>query len=436
MSRSRGKLGNRRLYGALAVAAVMIAGCGSDDKASTTTAAPTTDAETTATNAAAATTAAATTAPTGGSSEELKLLMSVPLTGDNAEIGKNMEKGAQLAAKAINDAGGIADGPHKGATLKIEAIDDQTSTEAATTIAAKFVQDKSYWAFTGFMTSAQAQAAAVVVEADKLPVFSAYAGADFLTTEADNIIVMSQPLGNYARAAVDYVVKKYGAKKIGVIAGDYSYLDSYYIGMDDWTNKLGVTWEKQIFTAGTVDFSPLLTNLENDGVDVILTGGLEGEAGQIIAQARQAGMKQPYVDLSGAGWQATYFKAAGDSAIGTIAQDAAPIIPEAGSVPDTIQKAFTAEFNEPMTTPSMYAYDTVIAIAAATAAGAENRKDLLTTVLKVKEDGTLGPIEFSPDLQKTVSTTMFTEVTGTTVSDRKAVAYYKLNNDLTVERTD
>ena len=85
-----------------------------------------------------------------------------------------------------------------------------------------------------------------------MAIFAAYAGADFLTTESDNVIVMSQPLGNYARAAVDFVVSEYGATTIGVIAGDYSYLDSYYIGMDDQTEQLGVTWQKEIFTAGTV----------------------------------------------------------------------------------------------------------------------------------------------------------------------------------------
>ncbi|NLG65795.1 MAG: ABC transporter substrate-binding protein, partial [Actinobacteria bacterium] len=89
----------------------------------------------------------------GGSSgvKEIKILVAAPLSGDYAETGKDMAQGAELAAAYINEQGGIKSGPNKGAKVVIERVDDEMSTSAATTIASRYLDDDSYYAFLGFI---------------------------------------------------------------------------------------------------------------------------------------------------------------------------------------------------------------------------------------------------------------------------------------------
>src|SRR3954447_5355917 len=73
--------------------------------------------------------------PTGTNAKEpIKILVSAPLTGDSAESGQDLVHGAELAADYINSKGGIAAGPHKGAKIAINGIDDSGTTEGATTV--------------------------------------------------------------------------------------------------------------------------------------------------------------------------------------------------------------------------------------------------------------------------------------------------------------
>jgi ABC-type branched-subunit amino acid transport system substrate-binding protein len=136
----------------------------------------------------------------GGDVEDIRILVTVPLTGDSAETGEDMVHGAELAAEYLNEQGGVTSGPLKGAQFVIESADDEMSTEASTTLASRYVDDDGIWTMTGFLSSGQAQAAALVANRAGLSVFSSFSCADFLTTEADNIVVVCGSLQNIARA--------------------------------------------------------------------------------------------------------------------------------------------------------------------------------------------------------------------------------------------
>ena len=58
-----------------------------------------------------------------------------PLTGTNALVGDSAVKGAQLAAKEINEAGGIL-----GKQVEVIVYDDQASPEEAVKIATKLIE--------------------------------------------------------------------------------------------------------------------------------------------------------------------------------------------------------------------------------------------------------------------------------------------------------
>lgn len=374
----------------------------------------------------------------GGDAEDIRILVSVPLTGDAAETGEDMVHGAELAAAYLNEQGGVQSGALEGAQFVIESADDEMSTEASTTLASRYVDDEGIWTITGFLSSGQAQAAALVADRAGLSVFSSFSCAEFLTSEADNIVVVCGSLSNIARAATDFAVTEFDAERVGTIAADYSFLESYYTGVDEQLETLDVEMaSRQTYPEGTADFSALLTNLDSANIDVILTGAFQADSGRILSQARQAGMEQPYVDFLGEGWGETFFDTAGDVA----AEDAYVI--DAADTSDTadeftleMSERFQEEYGKRMPGAAMHTFDSVLTIAAAIEAGAESREELIEHMPEVEGDGLLGPIDFTDELRPVSRVGVVYEITGTTPSDREVVARYDLKGDETVERTE
>lgn len=378
----------------------------------------------------------------GGSAEdqkEIRILVSAPLTGDSAETGKDLVDGAKLAAEYLNEKGGVQAGPLKGKKFVIESADDQLETEAATTIAAKFAGDDKLFALTGFLSSGQAQAAGVVLQKYKLPAVVSFASADFLTTDADNLVVVSAAVSNFARVAADYASTDLGAKTVGSIAGDYSFLDSYYKGLDAALKTNGAkNVSKQTYADGTADFATLLTRINKSKPDVVMSGAFQADAGKIVSQMRRTGMKQPFVDFLGEGWGQTFSDAAGSTITqGDVYQmDPANVFPEKGSLLEQMDAKFKAANGKNIPTASMHSFDSVMTIAAAIDAGAESKTDLLEFITKTKGEGLLGPIDFTKDLTPKERFGTMSKVTGSDPQDREKAASYTMKSDGTVERTD
>ena len=375
----------------------------------------------------------------GGDVKEIRILVSAPLTGDSAETGKDLVDGAKLAAEYLNEKGGVQSGPLKGKKFVIESADDQLETEAATTIAAKFAGDDELFAFTGFLSSGQAQAAGVVLQKYKLPAVVSFASADFLTSDADNLVVVSAAVSNFAKVAADFTTTDLGAKSVGTIAGDYSFLDSYYKGLAAALKDNGAkNASKQTYAEGTADFATLLTRINKSKPDVVMSGAFQADAGKIVSQMRRTGMEQPFVDFLGEGWGQTFSDAAGSSLTqGDVYQmDPANVFPEKGSLLEEMDAKFKDENGKNIPTASMHSFDSVLTIAAAIEAGATSKSDLLQYITKAKGDGLLGPIDFTKDLTPKERFGTMSKVSGPDPQDREKAASYTMKSDGTVERTD
>ena len=360
----------------------------------------------------------------------LKVLFAVPLTGDYAEIGYDALHGAQLASAYINDHGGVPSGPLKGAKITLEPVDDQMSAKAATTIGSQYLSDENVWTLAGFFSSGVAIAAAQVAARAKLSVFVTFAAAGYLTDKPPhNMLVMLPRSESYVRAALAFAVDQLHAKSIGVLGGDYSFLTSGYSAAEDEAKARGVSFVKQIYptgAGGAQDFSPYLTTLAHSRVDVILCGSLEGDAGRLIKQARQLGLKQTFIDITGAGYHQTFSKVAGDAGIGAISGDSAALYASTGSLADQMQRAYQQKFKRQMNGPALYGFDTVEAIAAVTSVGTTRRSDLLTNASKARANGVQGVVGFTPNFRPLESSLAFVKLTGQKQEDREVLAIYKL----------
>ena len=90
-----------KTFAAALVVASLVASCGDDDSSSESTS-PASTAGSEATVATETSDTAAATTEGSASDEEIRVLLSAPLTGDSAEFGVALQRGAELAADTIN----------------------------------------------------------------------------------------------------------------------------------------------------------------------------------------------------------------------------------------------------------------------------------------------------------------------------------------------
>lgn len=219
---------------------------------------------------------------------DVKIGVAGPMTGANAAFGEQYMKGAQAAADAINKAGGI-----NGEQIKLVAGDDACEPKQAVAVANRLVdQDKVIGVVGHFCSSNTIPASDVYADA----------GVIMITPGSTNPQVTERKLGAVFRmcgrddqqgiVAGDYIVDVLKGKKVAVINDK----DTYGKGLADATSaqltKRGVKpILEEGLTRGEKDFSALVTKIRSLGADVVYFGGLHPEAGPLVRQLREAGLK-------------------------------------------------------------------------------------------------------------------------------------------------
>ncbi|NBB10840.1 branched-chain amino acid ABC transporter substrate-binding protein [Pseudomonas sp. SLFW] len=218
---------------------------------------------------------------------DVKIGVSGPMTGANASFGLQFWKGAQAAADAINAAGGV-----NGEKISLTQYDDACEPKQAVAVANKAASDKMVGVVGHFCSSSTIPASEVYDEA----------GIITITPASTNPNVTERGLGAMFRmcgrddqqgiVAGDYIVDVLKGKKVAVINDK----DTYGKGLADATAKqLTARGVKPVLeeglTRGEKDFSALVTKIRGAGADVVYFGGLHPEAGPLVRQMREQGLK-------------------------------------------------------------------------------------------------------------------------------------------------
>ncbi|WP_248751010.1 branched-chain amino acid ABC transporter substrate-binding protein [Pseudomonas sp. MWU15-20650] len=219
---------------------------------------------------------------------DVKIGVAGPMTGANAAFGEQYMKGAQAAADVVNKAGGI-----NGEKIVLVKGDDACEPKQAVAVANRLAdQDKVIGVVGHFCSSNTIPASEVYDEA----------GIIAITPGSTNPQVTERGLGAMFRmcgrddqqgiVAGDYIVDVLKGKKVAVINDK----DTYGKGLADATaaqlTKRGVKPVlEEGLTRGEKDFSALVTKIRSLGADVVYFGGLHPEAGPLVRQIREAGLK-------------------------------------------------------------------------------------------------------------------------------------------------
>ena len=216
----------------------------------------------------------------------LKIGVTGPLTGDNAQYGLAVKYGAELAAAEINAAGGI-----NGMQIEILVEDDVATPEGAQNGYNALIDDGMKLSL-GSVTSGAC--AAFLGEAKKDNMFMLTASATAVEAiDGDNAfrVCFSDPAQGTVSA--DYIADNKLASKVAVI---YDSSDAYSTGVyekfDAQAKVKGLNVvATESFTKNTkTDFSAQLQAVKTSGAELLFLPIYCSEASLILSQAKTAGL--------------------------------------------------------------------------------------------------------------------------------------------------
>lgn len=229
--------------------------------------------------------------------KEIKVAVVGALTGSVAQYGEQEFTGARQAIADINAKGGI-----KGDKLKMLEYDDACDPKQAVAVANQVVNDGVKYVI-GHLCSSSTQPASDIYEDEGILMITPAATAPELTSRGYQNVLRTVGLdSDQADTAAHYISRTAKPKNIAIIHDKQQYGEGLATSVRDYLKKenANVVLFDGI-TAGNKDFSTLITRLKKAEVDFVYYGGYYPEMGQMLRQARDAGLTTIFMGPEGVG---------------------------------------------------------------------------------------------------------------------------------------
>lgn len=331
-----------------------------------------------------------------------------PLTGDYATYGTSVKNGAELAAKEINENGGV-----NGYTVKVQVEDDQADPEQAVKAYATLM-DRGINASLGCVTSGAC--VAVTEEAKRDGIITMTPSASQLeAAQYDNnfrVCFLDPDQGTYS---ADFIADNKIGTKVAILydkSTDYSV--GVYKAFVRQAEKRGLeVVETQTFdTSNNTDFSTQLQKVKESGADIFFCPFYQSEAAKVLKQMNDMEMTDMIV-FGVDGMDGVLAQLGEENA--ALANGVFLLTPFAADSTDPVVVNFVtkykAAYNE---TPDQFAadaYDAVYAlcnafeIAGKDTTDADFNEAMISAMVEVEMDGATGHMTWTADgeCQKTAT---------------------------------
>lgn len=328
----------------------------------------------------------------------VKIAVAVPLTGDMGTEGQGLRRAVELAVEEANAA--------KRFPYKIEAVpyDDRADPKEAVNVANLIVSDSRIVAVVGHYNSGCAIPAAKVYARGHIPMITPAATNPMVTAQqlspdwpgpkiVFRVVPTDDVQGSYA---AQFVSGKLGKRRMSILHDKTPYGQ----GLAEQFKKTYTGLNGQIasedgVSVGDRDFKALLTRIKDVNPDGIYFGGLYTEAGLIVKQMRELGMKTLF--FSGDGSKTTgLFDVAGSAADGaylTIVGIPVELLPSAQKFMADYKKRWTAPGSE-IKPFDHFGYEAAQIIFDALEKAGPQREEMVEALRATKHKGLLGTTVF------------------------------------------
>jgi branched-chain amino acid transport system substrate-binding protein len=236
-----------------------------------------------------------------------------PMTGQYASFGQQMKAGAEMAVKDINAAGGVL-----GEKLVLEIGDDACDPKQAVTVANQMVNKGVVFMAGHFCSGSSIPASAVYDEEGIVQISPASTNPKLTDEGGPGVFRVCGRDDQQGIVAGNYIADHFANAKVAILHDK----TAYGKGLADETQKQFHKRGKketmyEAYTAGEKDYSALVSKMKANQIGVIYIGGYHTEAGLILRQAREQGLKAQLISGDALVTQ-EYWQITGDAGEGTL----------------------------------------------------------------------------------------------------------------------
>jgi branched-chain amino acid transport system substrate-binding protein len=325
------------------------------------------------------------------SQQVVKIGFASPLTGPQANYGKDNQNGAQLAIDELNaQSVAIGGNPVK---FQLQAEDDQADPKQGPLIAQKLIDAKVVGVVGHFNSGVTIPASRVYDEAG-IPELSVSTNVKYTHQGFKTAFRLMADDDKQGTALGDYAVKTLKFKRLAVVDDATAYGQGLADAFEAAVKASGGQVVKREHTSDkAIDFNALLTSIKAVKPDAIFFGGYDAQAGPMARQMKLLGINAPLMGGETIN-SAKFIELAGPAAEGSIASTPGAAL-ESRPGGKAFAAKYKARFNSDVGLYTPYFYDGVMAIAAAMkAANSTEPAKYLPALAKIKYPGVTADIEF------------------------------------------
>ncbi|MGE5098079.1 MAG: ABC transporter substrate-binding protein [Betaproteobacteria bacterium] len=281
--------------------------------------------------------------PLAAANDRIVIGQSAPLTGSNAEIGKDIRDGALAYFKRVNEAGGI-----NGRPIELVSLDDKNDRKTAGANANRLVNEQNAIALFGFASATLSLDAMPVVKEKRVPFFAPFTGADAIHKQNQYVFVMRASYADELEKILQHW-QGFGTDRVTVMhyddeIGNQNYATVERIMKAAGKHAVGVKFERN----GNVTQAQIDAIVKSDP-QVIVSTTLYGTTAKVVKMLHQQNHPYNMTALSFTG-PSQLAKAAGEDGLGISvagvvpppAKLTVPVIKECG---EAMRKAGVPELN-------------------------------------------------------------------------------------------
>lgn len=234
-------------------------------------------------------------AAAGTASAQVKFGMAGPITGPSAATGAQMKHGVDQAMADINAKGGIL-----GKKIVMQYGDDVSDPKQGVSVANLFAGDGVKFVIGNYNSGVTMPSSQVYEENGILEITPASTNPQITERKMWNIFRVCGRDDQQGAVAGAYILKHFKGKRVAVVDDK----TTYGKGLADETAKAMKKGGmkpvlREGINTGEKDYSALVSKIKQSRADLVYFGGLYTEAGLIVRQMRDQGVKAPMMGGDG-----------------------------------------------------------------------------------------------------------------------------------------
>jgi branched-chain amino acid transport system substrate-binding protein len=323
--------------------------------------------------------------------------MSGPFSGGLSLLGQSVRDGVEVAFAEINEQGGLG-----GRKLQFIAEDDGYEPMRTIASARKLVEQDKVVALLAVTGTAPSAALLPFVGESKTPMLFPYAFSHSLTTPLKHDVFTTLPEVRVQMLVLaNYILKDLKQTKVAAIYQNDDFGQDAVAGLDERFGRDKVPLVKLPFDRGTSNFSGVVAQAKEAGVEHVVFLGIPKDAALVMREANNLGWRPQFSGHNALGDPQT-FQLAGPLAEGAIAIAVMePLDSDKPAVKAFIAAQQKYKPNTKPTTYSMHGYQSgrIFAEVLKRSGGKTDEASIVGALesLKAFDTGLMAPLTFSPD---------------------------------------